>query len=80
MARQGYDLQRTRYDEKGWRATCGLTLSRTSFLFYDDPPKLSQEGIDVHCPPISCSAINYNRDSLPTSLATSSIKDPVMSA
>jgi hypothetical protein len=21
MARQGYDLQLTRYDEKGWRAT-----------------------------------------------------------
>ena len=22
MARQGYDLQLTRYDEKAWRATC----------------------------------------------------------
>ena len=33
MARQGYDLQLTRYDEKGWRATfytTGMEHSRTS--------------------------------------------------
>ena len=33
MARQGYDLQLTRYDEKGWRATfyaTGMELSPTS--------------------------------------------------
>jgi hypothetical protein len=33
MARQGYDLQLTRYDEKGWRATfyaTGMEHSPTS--------------------------------------------------
>jgi hypothetical protein len=33
MARQGYDLQLTRYDEKGWRATfctIGMEHSPTS--------------------------------------------------
>jgi hypothetical protein len=33
MARQGYDLQLTRYDEKGWRATfytTGMAHSPTS--------------------------------------------------
>ncbi len=33
MARQGYDLQLTRYDEKGWRATVyttGMEHSLTS--------------------------------------------------
>jgi hypothetical protein len=33
MARQGYDLQLTRYDEKGWRATfytTGMKHSPTS--------------------------------------------------
>ena len=33
MARQGYDLQLTRYDERGWRATCytaGMEHSITS--------------------------------------------------
>jgi len=33
MARQGYDLQLTRYDEKGWRATfdtTGMEYSITS--------------------------------------------------
>ena len=33
MARQGYDLQLTRYDEKGWRATfytSGMEHSRSS--------------------------------------------------
>jgi hypothetical protein len=33
MARQGYDLQLTRYDERGWRATfysCGIEHSPTS--------------------------------------------------
>jgi hypothetical protein len=33
MARQGYDLQLTRYDEKGWRATfytAGMEHSPTS--------------------------------------------------
>ena len=33
MARQGYDLQLTRYDEKGWRATfytTGMEISPTS--------------------------------------------------
>ena len=29
MARQGYDLQLTRYDQKGWRATFYTTASAT---------------------------------------------------
>jgi hypothetical protein len=29
MARQGYDLQLTRYDEKGWRATFYTTGTST---------------------------------------------------
>jgi uncharacterized membrane protein len=35
MARQGYDLQLTRYDEKGWRATfytTGMEHSATSAI------------------------------------------------
>src|SRR6266566_7958621 len=49
-----------------------------SFLrYHDDPPKLPQEGVDVQCPPFSCSAINLDRDSLPTSFATSSVEDYV---
>jgi len=40
MARQGYDLQLTRYDEKGWHAVQGLihisTLGhKTQFLHCD---------------------------------------------
>src|SRR5207245_1060642 len=45
--------------------------------YHDDPPKLPQEGVDVQCPPVSCSAINLDRDSLPTSFATSSVEDYV---
>jgi hypothetical protein len=45
--------------------------------YHDDPPKLPQEGVDVQCPPFSCSAINLDRDSLPTSFATSSVEDYV---
>jgi len=30
MARQGYDLQLTRYDERGWRATCSVINSNVS--------------------------------------------------
>jgi hypothetical protein len=52
-------------------------LSTISFLFHDDPPKLPQESVDVHCPPFSSSAINFNRDSLPTSFPASSVKDHV---
>ena len=53
------------------------TLSTIDFLFHDDPPKLPQEGVDVHCPPFSSSAINFDRDSLPTSFPASSVKDHV---
>jgi hypothetical protein len=53
------------------------TLSTIDFLFHDDPPKLLQEGVDVHCPSFSSSAINFNRDSLPTSFPASSVKDHV---
>ena len=51
------------------------TLSTIDFLFHDDPPKLPEEGVDVRCPPFSSSAINFNRDSLPTSFPASSVKD-----
>jgi hypothetical protein len=47
------------------------------FSFHDDPPKLPQEGVDVHGPPFSSSVVNLNRDSLPTSFPTSSVKDHV---
>jgi hypothetical protein len=53
------------------------TLSTIDFLFHDDPPKLPEEGVDVRCPPFSSSAINFNRDSLPTSFSASSVKDHV---
>jgi len=56
------------------------TLSTIDFLFHDDPSELPQEGVDVHCPPFSSSAINFNRDSLPTSFAASSVKDYVNSS
>ncbi len=32
VARQGYDLQLTRYDEKGWRATYRVNDRRPTFL------------------------------------------------
>ena len=45
--------------------------------FHDYPPELSEKGVDVLCPPFLCSTINWDRDSRPTSFATSSIKDHV---
>ena len=53
------------------------TRSTIDFLFHDDPAKLPQEGVNVRCPPFSSSAINFNRDSLPTSFPASSVKDHV---
>jgi hypothetical protein len=43
--------------------------------FHHDPAKSSQKGVDVHRPSLLCSAIDFNRDSLPTSLAASSIEN-----
>jgi len=43
-------------------------------LFHDHPAKLPQKSVDIRCPPFPCAAIRFNRDSLPTSFAASSVK------
>ena len=47
----------------------------TAFLFHDYPPELPEECVNIHCPPFLRSAIDTNRDGLPTPFAASSVKD-----
>jgi len=40
-------------------------------------PINSEVHANVHCPPLSRPAVNFNRDSLPTSFATSAVENHV---
>jgi hypothetical protein len=51
--------------------------SKFSVLFHHHPPQLPQERVDIRGPSFLYSAINPHRDSLPTSFATSAVKDHV---
>jgi|SRR5215510_5413053 len=42
-------------------------------LFHDYPRKLTEECLEVRCPPFPCSAIDDNWDCLPTSFTASSV-------
>ena len=46
-------------------------------LFHDHPLKLSEKGVDVHGAPFPQAAIYFSRQSQPTSLAMSSVKNYV---
>ena len=43
-------------------------------LFHDHPPESAEECVDVRRSPLRCSAIDCNRDGLPTPFATSSVQ------
>jgi hypothetical protein len=52
-----------------------LTLTSVRSLFYNHPAESPKKGLDVRGPAFRYSAIKFNRDSLPTSFAASSVKD-----
>jgi len=53
----------------------GCRSRRLRSLFHNHPAKPPKKGVDVRGPALPYSAIKFNRDSLPTSFAASSVKD-----
>jgi hypothetical protein len=55
----------------------GRSGSLFGSLLDDHPPNLLEEGVDVDRAPFLHSAVHFGRESLPTSLAPSSVEDYV---
>ena len=55
----------------------GRSGSLFGSLLDDHPPNLLEEGVDVDRAPFLHSAVHFRRESLPTSLAPSSVEDYV---
>ena len=53
----------------------GCRSRRLRSLFHNHPAEPPKKGVDVRGPAFPYSAIKFNRDSVPTSFAASSVKD-----